>query len=56
MWMSKIRGYENPYSVKGTIKSTGSNWEPKGICKDSNNGTREAHGGFTTYEVVIRKS
>ena len=42
MWMSKIRGYENPYSVKGTIKSTGSNWEPKGTCKDSNNGTREA--------------
>ena len=41
MWMSKIRGYENPYSVTGIIKSTGSNWEPMGICKDSNNGTKE---------------
>ncbi|WP_279222040.1 hypothetical protein [Clostridium rectalis] len=39
--MSKICRYENPYSVTGTIKLTGSYQKPKDICTDSNNGTRE---------------
>jgi len=29
--MSKIRSYENPYSVTGTIKLTGLYWRPKDI-------------------------
>lgn len=40
--MSKIFGYENPYNVKGGIKFTGSNQQPKGICTDNDNGTRKA--------------
>jgi len=40
--MSKIVRYENPYSVTGTIKLIGLNKQPTEICKDSNNGTREA--------------
>ena len=42
MWISKICLYENPYSVTGTIKLTGSYQRPKGICIDSNIGTRKA--------------
>ena len=42
MWISKIRRYETPYSVKGTIKLTGSYQRPKDICIDSNIGTRKA--------------
>ena len=41
VWVSKIRSYENTYSVIGTIKLKGSDQRPKDICKDSNNGTRE---------------
>lgn len=42
VWISKILLYENPYSVTGTIKLTGLYQQPKDICKDSDNGTREA--------------
>mgnify|MGYP001783584245 FL=1 len=42
VWVSKIRSYENSYSVTGTIKLKGSDQRPKDRCKDSNNGTREA--------------
>lgn len=42
MWISKIRSYESPYNVTGIIKLTGSYWRPKGICIDSNIGTRKA--------------
>lgn len=42
MWISKICRYETPYSVTGTIKLTGSYQRPKGICIDSNIGTRKA--------------
>lgn len=41
VWVSKIRSYENPYSVIGTIKLKGSDQRPKDTCTDSNNGTRE---------------
>lgn len=37
--MSKNLVYENPYSVTGTIKLTGSEQNPKGICKDKIIGT-----------------
>ena len=43
MWISKIRSYETPYSVIGTIKLTGSYQRPKGIYNmDSDIGTRKA--------------
>ena len=42
VWVSKIRSYENPYSVIGTIKHTGLKKAPKGICKDRNIGTWKA--------------
>lgn len=42
MWISKTYFYETPYSVTGTIKLTGSYQRPKGICIDSNIGTRKA--------------
>ncbi len=40
--MSKNPHYENPYSVTGAIKLTGSYQWPTDICKDSDNGTRKA--------------
>jgi len=41
VWISKIRSYESPYNVIGIIKLTGSYRRPKGICIDSNIGTRK---------------
>ena len=40
--LSKTGRYERPYNVTGVIKPTGAYQRPKGICKDSNNGTRKA--------------
>lgn len=40
--MSKNLRCESPYSVSGTIKLTGLYQQPKDICTDSDNGTREA--------------
>ena len=40
--ISKIRLYEIPYSVTGTIKHTGLEQAPKGICKDRFVGTWKA--------------
>ena len=40
--MSKTVVYENPYNVKGIIKFTGLDQQPKDICKDNDNGTRKA--------------
>ena len=37
--MSKDLCYENPYSVTGTIKLTGSEQSPKSICTDKIVGT-----------------
>jgi len=37
MWfvrISKIARYENPYTIKGSIKQTGSKELPKSICMD----------------------
>ena len=39
VWMSKNLEYENPYSVTGTIKLTGPEQSPKGICTDKIIGT-----------------
>ena len=39
---SKIRRYETPYSVTGTIKCTGLKQAPKGICTDRLVGTWKA--------------
>lgn len=40
--MSKILRYENPLTLIGSYVLTGSNQWPTVICKDSDNGTREA--------------
>jgi len=40
--MSKILGYETPYSVTGAIKRTGLKQTPKGICTDRLVGTWKA--------------
>ena len=37
--VSKILYYENPYTVIGSIKQTGSQELPKDICKDKTIGT-----------------
>lgn len=37
--ISKICGYENPYTVTGSIKQTGSQELPKDTCKDRTIGT-----------------
>ena len=42
MRLSKTLRYEKPYSVKGTIKQTGLEELPKGICKDRVIGTWKA--------------
>ena len=41
MWTSKIVLYENPYSVTGAVKPTGSEQTPKGKCTDRIIGTRK---------------
>lgn len=38
----KFACYETPYSVKGTVKHTGSKQAPKDICTDKIIGTWEA--------------
>lgn len=42
--ISKNLAYENPYSVTGTIKLTGSEQNPKNICTDMVIGTRKGIG------------
>ena len=42
VWVSKIFGYENPYSVIGVIMHTGSKQTPKGKCTDRLVGTWKA--------------
>jgi hypothetical protein len=39
MRIGKIVRYENPYDVKGIIKSTNPEELPKGICTDRDVGT-----------------
>ena len=46
MWWSKNPCYETPYSVTGTIKLTGSEQEPKDICKDKIIGTWKGTGNI----------
>lgn len=38
---SKTNFYETPYTIKGSIKHTGSEDKPKSICKDRTIGTWE---------------
>jgi hypothetical protein len=49
VWISKNGMYENPYSVTGTIKHTGSKKAPKDICKGRDIGTWKA----TNMETFI---
>ena len=41
VWTSKSVLYENPYSVIGAVKPTGSEQTPKGKCTDRIIGTRK---------------
>lgn len=66
MWLvrfSKICSYERPYSIKGTIKLTGSKELPKGICIDKFIGTWKARNVeivqsmkrcMVTYFILVR--
>lgn len=54
---SKISGYENPYTVTGSIKQTGLKRGPTGICKDKIIGTQKVSNaeGLKPYETVPGK-